>query len=414
MNDEALPAGVYRDRLGYRAYVWHRGRTYSKRFRRDSTTGDLPPLETVTSWQRHTLADAERDLLPAHAPGTFAADAADYLKAVAALTTYAERQRDINLWIKEFGTRPRAEIRPLDIRIVRDRWLTKGPKLVQQWTLNPVTQRREQTWEPRDVPLSASAVNHRLRALENLWTVLDGRNAPNPVRQVPEAEEPDAPPRALPVTLVRAILEAMPPSKSAARLRALAWAGVPPSTLNRMDATMVDWDHATYWRPGRRKGKGTKGQRVPLTPDGLAAFEMVRREDAWKGGQRGKGNGRRTFRAACRQVEKAYAEAGTTINLEHVRPYDLRHSIATLTATTTDFAGTELLLGVTATTAKRYAAGAIDTRLAAAVSALAAAQQGQPAAAETKPAKRKARAKSQGKRTPRRPRHPQRPPHRGE
>jgi hypothetical protein len=40
-------------------------------------------------------------------------------------------------------------------------------------------------WVEVDEPLSASSVDNRLRALRNLWTVLNGRHAPNPVREVP-------------------------------------------------------------------------------------------------------------------------------------------------------------------------------------------------------------------------------------
>lgn len=370
--------GRHRTKFGWRVRFKYAGREYSQRFPPDAKPEDMD------AWERHTRADAERRRLPEPARGTFAADAALYLQAVAALTTFTERKRDIGLWVSEFGSRPRATIRPVEIRAVRDRWLTQGPKLVQRWEDNPVLGRKERVWVPMPGPLSASTVNHRLRALENLYTVLDGLHAPNPVRQVPEADEPDAAPRALPLPLVRAILAAMPASKSAARHHVLAWAGVPASTLNRMDASMIEWDATppVYWRPGRRKGKGTRGQRVPLTPDGLAAFELVRREDAWHGGQRGKGNGRRTFRAACRQVEKAAAEAGQTLDLSRVRPYDLRHSIATLAALSGDFKATELLLGVTGKTAAHYAKGAIDGRLLAAVAALARAQQGESGASE--------------------------------
>lgn len=347
------------------------GRRYTHRW---------PPAtkpEVYEAWEFQTRAKAQLGLLPQHPPGSFAADAALYLKAVAALITFKERERDIGLWVAEFGTKRREDIRPVDIRIVRDRWLTEGPKLVQRWKPNLVTGKKDRVWEPVKGPLSASTVNHRLRALENLWTVLDGRHAYNPVRQVPEAEEPDAPPRALPVAIVRAILEAMPVSKAAARHHALGWIGIPPATLARMDASMVDWEHKTVWVPGRKKGKGTTGRTIPVSEDGLAALRYVQREDAWKGGERGHGNGLRTFRAACRTVEKQLTAAGTKIDLSKTRPYDLRHSIATLAALSGDFRVTELLIGVTSKTAQRYAKGAVDARLLAAVEALARAQRGE-------------------------------------
>jgi hypothetical protein len=44
-------------------------------------------------------------------------------------------------------------------------------------------------------------------ALAHLWSTLDGKNAANPLRDVPVFEEPEAEPRNLPPALVTSILE---------------------------------------------------------------------------------------------------------------------------------------------------------------------------------------------------------------
>ena len=390
---EDLPRGITRTaRGGYRARAWVGAEEHSESF---------PPgtkLETVIQWREDTRSDARRGRLDVPPEGSFRADAARYLEAVAAMTTISERTRDIGLWVAEFGDRPRASITPVEIRTVRDRWLTVGPRMVQAWTANPVTGRKDRTWVETKRPLSASTVNHRLRALENLWTVLDGRHSPNPVRDVPEAQEAESPPRALPVALVRRILAAMPPSVASAWIGILAWTGTPPATVLRMDASMLDLDAGLMWVPGRRKGKGTRGRRVPLTADGVEAWRLFLREDGWitqtadgpaTRTKTPKGNMKRAWRLACQAVEKAAHAAGETLDLSATTPYTARHAIGTLAHLMTgDVQATAQLLGVSLPTALRYAKGALDPRLQTAVERLDAAQQQAKPAAEpaSKPA----------------------------
>ena len=112
------------------------------------------------------------------------------LRAVQALPTFKTRKNDIERWIAIFGTRQRDTITSTEIRGQRDTWM-KQPRAKDK------------------PPYAASTINHWLRALSNLWTVLDGRRAPNPVRDVPEVIEPDPLPRALSFTTIDAILDHM-------------------------------------------------------------------------------------------------------------------------------------------------------------------------------------------------------------
>jgi integrase len=362
------PKGIARDGDRWRVYVRVRGIYRSKLF----------PLDTDKNlaFEREALrVDLRRELergSPPADPGAepFDQAAGRYLDAVAALPTYSERERDIALWVVEFGARAIGSVTATDIHRARDRWLTKGPRLVQVWKRDPKTGTSLRTFKPVKKPLSASTVNHRLRALENLFTVLCGVRAPNPVREVPEAEEPESPPRALPPALVRELLDEITAPVSRAWLEVLAWTGIPPATVARMSPEHLDLDGATAWVPGRLKGQGTKGRRVPLNVLGVAAWRRFVAADAWRETPP-KNNWRREWRAACRVVEQRKRKAKTPIDLSKTRPYDLRHSFGTMTDLQGgDAHATQLLLGVTQKTAERYAKAAIDPRLLAAVAKL--------------------------------------------
>jgi integrase len=205
------------------------------------------------------------------AAGTFAADARRYLKAVAAMPAFKDRARDIALWVGIFGTRRRATIKGWEIRVQRDKWLTIGPKRVYN--------RKVRAWEDKAVPLAGSTVNHRLRALENFYTVLSPQGY-NPVRDVPDADEPESQDRALPYELIETILAAMPDvgrgvkgqrrvkrSKSKARLRLMAYTGITPQQMMHLTADDIDVDGPAIRVARRRKGKGAAGGWKPLPSD---------------------------------------------------------------------------------------------------------------------------------------------------
>lgn len=287
----------------------------------------------------------------------FAADVIErYLPAVTAMPTYRQRVKDMHLWIAEFGTRDRHSIQPHEIRAVRERWLTVGPKRKLQ-LINGVRQ-----WVDVAEPLSASSVNHRLRALSNFFTVLDpGR--PNPVHAVPEADEPRAIPRAVDYETIRRILDTMAdrgrpvkgetrPKASLAKVRArvMAWTGLEPTELGRVpEQDLRDaLEMGALFVPGRRKGAGAEGRVIPLNEDAMAAIADLVRLEAW-----GPFRGRAVLRAwqiACRKV------LGRSLRLK-----DLRHSFVTATVRgTKELTTAQLLAGHTdPRTTRRYALAAM-------------------------------------------------------
>lgn len=283
------------------------------------------------------------------------------------MTSYKQRCRDISLWVEAFGDRQRSKIRAHEIRAVRDQWLTIGPRRVWR-KVNGVGQ-----WIDVPGPLAASTVNHRLRALSNLYTVLDGRQAPNPVRdEVPEVDEPAEVPRALDYDTIRQILAAMSDQGQAVkgkgnrklyslakvRARVMAWTGVTPKELAAVTKADIRWDDAFLLVPARRKGRGAPGRIVPLGPEGIAALTDFDRVNAYG-----------PFRS--RVVLRAWQRACRTVIGRNVRLYDLRHSFVTAIVRATKNLGTaQLLAGHTdERTTRRYAMSAVLPTLRAGIDA---------------------------------------------
>ncbi len=305
-------------------------------------------LGEVRTWRRQERVRIELDLRARHEPPpatTFAQDAKTYLDTVKAMPTWSERVKHIGEWTELFGDRPRATVTSADIRAQRDRWLTTGPRM--EW--KRVGGKHQ--WVKVYKPLSASAVNHRLRALENLWTVLDGRHAPNPVREVPEAAEPEADARAIPLPLMRAIIDTMPDTKTRARLEVIAWCGLPHKTIMRLRPEDVHLAQRALWVPGRKKGKGTRGRLLPLTTDGVRAVKHFVQHDGF--GPFSPSSLYKSFQVACRKL-----------GLEGLRPYDARHTFGTAALAATDPHTAQLLMGLsTPKLVERYGRAAVNPML---------------------------------------------------
>lgn len=365
-----LPTGISKiyDRgawTQYRVFVWintpspqhPKGRNVSKRFPKET------PIAAMKAWREDQRAEARRRPRPKTLVG-FAADCARYLIAVAAMPSFTDRARQIREWLAVFGDCLTTSITPAQIRAARDRWLTVGPKLVQ--TTNAAGQR---VWGARAQPLSASTVNGRLRALENLFTVLYGRRADNPVREVPEADPPDDAPRAIPRDVVAAILAALPDrgrpirgggipedSLTKARLTVMAYTGLSHSQLARVQPADVDLELGTLYLRPRHKGRATKagkGHTVPLLPEAIAAFRHFAALECW--GKFSRHSMRKSFRRAC-------ASLGLPDTL---RVYDIRHGFGSqLYAAGGDLHATGVFLGHRdPRTTERYTMAAVDPRL---------------------------------------------------
>lgn len=372
-RDRKVAPGIYRTHYGWRLFVRVKGILRPKRI-----TDPFHHLGLVELKQRREdwRTDARRQLgEPPQAdtatkPGGFADEARKkYLPAVRSMPTYKQRVRDIELWIAEFGDRPRSSIKAWEVAQVRDRWLTEGPRMVcrkltpEERAANP--KRTTGVWVAKREPLSASQVNNRLRALENLWTVLDGLHAPNPVREAGEATEPETLPRAIRYDVITAILAQMPDrgpgrrgqkrsktSLTKLRLKAMAYTGFSHGELAGLAADDLHLNDtpAWVWVSGRRKGQGTLGAAQPLTRQGAAALRAL-----------ANAGGLGPF--SPDSMRKSFARACAKLNLTGLRPYDCRHSFATeiLEKTGGNIGATQLAMRhKDPRTTLRYAKGAID------------------------------------------------------
>jgi integrase len=349
---KSLWTGIERHGHGYRASVsCGRGRPAV----RQHFPVETPPAK-MQEWRADTKASLRLTRKQRASKGTFEADARRYLRAVTALTTYKTRAKDIERWIAVFGTRRRDTISAADIREQRDVWITtpRGYRKADDGTLEPYF-------------YASSTINHWLRALSNLWTVLDGKRAPNPVREVPECIEPDARPRAISAELIDQIIDTVSdrgrPKKgekntsvalTKLRLRVLATTGLTYAQLGRLTRDDVDLKAGTMFVRRREKGKGAKPRCLPLLPDAIEAFTAL---DAAKGWGR--------FSGAS--VRKSFVLAMKKLGVTGPRVYDLRHSIGTqiFRATRSLKAVRDLLSHQSERTAARYALGGVDEVLAA-------------------------------------------------
>lgn len=403
MKARRIARNIWRTEYGWRVFAKIKGKLWPKRITDNDHRLELPALEAT----RDAWAKELQGPYGSAVSGTFHADAGRYLDARKAMTGIVARRKQIALWVAEFGDRPRASVQSWEILRVRDRWLTEGPKCVY----------RDKQRVYIAAPLSASTVNQRLRALENIWTVLDGRKADNPVREVAEAEEPEATARGLPPELVDAILAKMPDRRYGRALtsddaKAIRHAlrgrrrwgqiteqatkyGVSETMIRKIAAGRAKRDDEASatklrlaaiflnglshgelmaitepdlhlaatppwaWIAGRRKGKGTTGTAQPLTAKGAAALQAL--VDAKKLGKFSRDSMRASFRRAWKKL-----------NLKGLRPYDLRHSFATdVLHRTGNLDVTQMLLRHRdKRTTLRYTKAAVSPLLVAAVEAL--------------------------------------------
>ena len=310
-----IATGIYRDKWGLSASVRGGGRRREKRF---------PPgtrLSAVKAWRDETRVQLRKASAKARR-GTFANDATQYLMSVTAMPTYVERRAHVELWITEFGQRRRDSITTTEIDAILSRWLGED--------------------------LAASTVKHRRTALLHLWNRLDRNHhdATNPVRGSIIPAEPDPEPRGLPYSTVQRILDTMPErgqavkgkardtaSKTKTRLALMAYTGFSPATIMRLRPQDVRWEAGAVFVKGRRKGKRTKGQMIPLTSEGLAALHRFDELDCY--GSFSTSSVWKSFQRACEKLE-----------LSGLRPYDLRHSFGTAVyAATGDLRAAQQLLG---------------------------------------------------------------------
>lgn len=287
--------GIRRIATGWRVYGRVGGKFFSQNFPTDTA------IKVLKTWRhdartriRAQQLGVDADLPPS---GSLAADIAAYLELVTEMPTLEQRTYDLGCWVTALGgDRPR--------RGIKARELT--------WTLN--------AW--RASGLAPGTCNRRRTALMHLWHRLDGKSAPNPLRDVPRFREPDAQPRGRSYAVLERIFRAMEPSATRARVKAFAYIGIAHSELKRVDRAQ-HWNRkaGTLVITGRLKGEGTPTRVVKLTAKGTAALHEMDRQEAWGSFSNATLNHR--WHAAIARVRQDVSD------VPDIRPYDLRHSMGT-------------------------------------------------------------------------------------
>ena len=285
--------GVRRDASGkIQAYVRAGGQLRFRRF------PPRTPLETVRRWRLDTRVSLGLTQRPA---GTLAADIEPFLRQIADRPRLvAERRQQVEWWAARLGHLRRDAITPADVRAAF------------------ADLRRTH---------AASTCNHYRQALFSLYRALDGRDAPNPVREVKPFTSPAPEAPGLSYDVVARILAAMSDQGSAmvkgkpraaasaakVRCRVLGFTGLRPSDLMRYRPE--HWNRTTQTLVVYT-GKGGRTRTIPLsapTAEALADLEAVGAIGPF----------------STSTVRRAFVRAAARIGIHGVRPYDLRHSYGT-------------------------------------------------------------------------------------
>ncbi len=233
--------------------------------------------------------------------------------------------------MKVFGARPRNEITDVEAK-------TRFAALDQD----------------RTESLKPSTKNHIRRELFVFYQTMNGKGGYNPALHLKAVQEhyPDA--RALSYDVIEKILDAIKPSSSKARLRVMAYTGLPQSLIAKLRLSDLHLDQSIVYVRPRRKGAGVEGRDLPLSPAGVGALKEFQRLAAF-----GPFQNRQLVATFARGIKVSGVKVP-----EGTRPYDLRHSFLTeVYRQTGDLkAVSELGMHATLEQTARYAQGAVSER----------------------------------------------------
>lgn len=321
------------------------------------------PLGTATrviqDW-KDRIRGRLKEARPRASSGTLTTDVDRYLETLADRPALKkERTHQLEWWLRRFGRMKRSDLEPAALRAaLADLRTTKA----------------------------ASTCNHYRIALSHLWTTLDGRNAPNPLRDVPMFPEPESEPRNLPGDLVEALLASFPAIGRARagekrarvhlgriRLTVMLSTGLSPAEIMRVGpGDLMLAARAVYVRR-RQKGKGSEGMMLPLTNAGVAAFEQFSAANAF--GTFSTHALYQSWVRACKRLKKRDDLTDDQRRILNIaRPYDLRHTFGTFVLQQTQSLSTtkELMRHRSSKTTKRYVRAAVAPHLRAAIDGMSA------------------------------------------
>lgn len=277
VSKKKLSRGIFRDASGIAIRISINGKP--KEYRKDSSGKLYKDRDLNWLKQERTRRQAAATLIQeveAVKAGTLEAGIAEYLKTLTGRAK-SDAENLLNRW-KPLHDKQRREITALEL------------------------QQHAATWT-----CAASTYNHRRQALISLYRTLDGPDAPNPARGLPKRRETAGAPKALPYSVIRTVFRKMPASQSRARLKVMAYTGLPQMQIQKL--TPEDWQGDRLRVTPRRKGAGAAGRWIPLSKEAQQAMKEFTRWNCW-------GN---FSRSSLYKAWSRYAPTGTN-------PYSLRHS----------------------------------------------------------------------------------------
>lgn len=325
-NRTRLATGIYEDDTGVTIRVSVKGQPRDFQF-----TATKPPeryrrpLWSLEELRKERLRIKAREIDIAdraeETASTFAADVDRYLKTLSGRTK-KDAQRLLAHW-KKFNDQRRVDLTAVDLRTHAATWTC-----------------------------AASTFNHRRQVLINLYQTLDGPQATNPAREIPKRPEEQGAPKALSYDVIAKLLKAMPQSQSRARLKLMAYTGLPGAQIAKL--TPADWQQTKLRVTPRRKGAGAAGRWIPLSREAQAAMKEFSDTQCW---------GPFSSHSLYKFWKRHGAPEGSS-------PYSLRHSWITELYKRSNgdvLAVQQLALHARLEQTKRYAAAALEDRMAALV-----------------------------------------------
>lgn len=331
---KTLAKGIYRDGSGIAIRISVQGKPVD--FRRDGDGRSYDGRELGWLRQERIRRQAAATLTAerkADAGTLFRADVDRFLDTLSSDTHRLNSQGYMAHWTHHFGDRKRDSLTAVEVQTAF-----------------------------AAIRKAHSTKRHIRHALISFYQTLNGRDGYNPARTLPRPPKAKTTARAIPYVVIERIFAALQPSRSRARLKVMAYVGLPPALIAKLQPSDLRLDDAEVTVKPRRKGAGSDGRTLPLSDAGVAALREFADLGAF-----GSFQGRQlvdTFRAGA-------VAAGVTLAGD-ARPYDLRHSFITeVYRETGDLkAASELAVHSTLEQTVAYARGAITERATMAIRAV--------------------------------------------
>ena len=338
-----LATGIYRDAHGVSIVTWRHGEQSEHRVPLNVYT--LAELKTL----RADLVYLSRKESTHAARGTFAADVAQHLDAIAgriAPTTMKSKRSELAAWLPTLGPMRRDKITRAHVERAMASWLEPVDR--------PARRVRGRLVKPRPwTSPSAKTIKNRVIALRAVFHALDGPKASTPADRLDLPRPMRQRPRGVDVATIRRTLARLiraeraghlRDAKTRARFMVLVSTGQRPVQVARTTPADVDIDGRVWYVPNAKHGESVE---LPLNDDMLASWRLFISADAF---------GPYDSRSFVRTIRRAGWPAD-------VRPYAARHAVGiALSRSGVDLGDIQPFLGHARieTTRRHYVPGLLD------------------------------------------------------